>query len=272
MNCFKFPTGEAHFKSEGELSNLLYLPMQANLNDYLMSVALACDVYTRNNKVFDLLMPYLPYSRQDRPTSKEEPFSLKVVGNFLNGLGYRNLITLDVHSDVAYGCVDRLINIGPEQIWTSFAEYNLGTTYPTNREGFIDTTKCTLIVPDQGAGKKLAKLAHRFKNTAIGIKERNTENGHLTLKNIFGDVEGNDCFIVDDICDGGMTFILLTKALLERKARSVNLVVTHGVFTKGVDILFNAGIHQIYTTDSFPQTSSQVWLENVQNIYNRIIK
>ena len=70
---------------------------------------------------------------------------------------------------------------------------------------------------------------------------------------MFGAFAGRDCLIMDDICDGGGTFVLLAEYLLRHGAASVGLAVTHGIFTKGIDILFDAGISRIYTTDSFPQ-------------------
>lgn len=53
--------------------------------------------------------------------------------------------------------------------------------------------------------------------------------------------------IVDDICDGGATFMLLTKDLYKRGAKSINLFVTHGIFSKGLKPLKEAGINRIFT-------------------------
>ena len=51
---------------------------------------------------------------------------------------------------------------------------------------------------------------------------------------------------MDDICDGGRTFIELAKALKVDGPRSVWLYVTHGIFSQGFGVF--AGI---FTTDSF---------------------
>jgi len=55
--------------------------------------------------------------------------------------------------------------------------------------------------------------------------------------------------IVDDICDGGATFILLAKELYAAGAKEVNLFVTHGIFSKGLIPLYEAGIKRIFTQD-----------------------
>jgi ribose-phosphate pyrophosphokinase len=54
------------------------------------------------------------------------------------------------------------------------------------------------------------------------------------------DLTGKEVVILDDICDGGGTFIGLTKKLREKGAAKVTLYVTHGMFTKGVKILLES--------------------------------
>ena len=60
--------------------------------------------------------------------------------------------------------------------------------------------------------------------------------------------------IADDICVGGATFIALAKELKKKNAGKVVLFITHGVFSKGVDELFNSGIDEIWTTNSYNET------------------
>jgi ribose-phosphate pyrophosphokinase len=58
-----------------------------------------------------------------------------------------------------------------------------------------------------------------------------------------------DCLIVDDLCDGGYTFITLADKLRKNGARRVYLYVSHGLFSKGFPPLF-AKIDHIYCTNS----------------------
>ena len=44
--------------------------------------------------------------------------------------------------------------------------------------------------------------------------------------------------IIDDICDGGATFVNIAKELKQlNPSAALHLVVTHGLFTKGFDVL-----------------------------------
>lgn len=264
---FKFPTGESHVRLDELIkqnyailgqraSNVLYIPYDRSIsiNDHLMAVVLACETMKRfrGGDKFDLYLPYLPYSRQDRPTSKREPFSLKVIGNLLNDAPRKRLITLDVHSDSAYGCVNRLENIEAESIWLT------GSVTGTSRK--------TLVIPDQGAFKKYSSYTKHFDDYAIALKRRDTSNGHLQLETIVGNVIDKHCVIMDDICDGGGTFTMLAKALLDKGAKQIDLVVTHGIFTKGTQVLYDSGIQDIYTTDSFSQTDERLKIRRVSSI------
>jgi ribose-phosphate pyrophosphokinase len=253
FDFFKFPAGEVHCKTsrkdpllqclEGPDSmEMVYIPLEGNLNDHLMKVLLVTNTQKRKFGKQTLFLPYLPYSRQDRPTSEDEPFSLEVIGDILNLQEYSKVYTLDAHSDVAYGCVNNLVNIGPE--WVIRAAESIRSTNQSFKEKI-------LVIPDQGAYKRLSKLTHLFKDHVITIKKRNEATGHLVIKEVVGDVDDQDCLIVDDICDGGMTFTLLAKELFDRGAKSVELVVSHGIFSKGLQPLIQAGISRIYTTDSF---------------------
>jgi ribose-phosphate pyrophosphokinase len=55
---------------------------------------------------------------------------------------------------------------------------------------------------------------------------------------------------VDDICDGGGTFIGLVDALKKKNAGDLYLAVSHGIFSKGFDEL-TGSFKTIFTTDSF---------------------
>jgi ribose-phosphate pyrophosphokinase len=59
-----------------------------------------------------------------------------------------------------------------------------------------------------------------------------------------------DFLIVDDICDGGRTFIELAKVLRPLTSGQVKLYVTHGIFSAGFEAL--AGLDRIFVANPFP--------------------
>ena len=78
-------------------------------------------------------------------------------------------------------------------------------------------------------------------------KERDVSTGWITGFKLESPeiVVGKDILITDDICDGGMTFLKCAEALKEAGANSVSLYVTHGIFSKGLDI-FKGLVDNIY--------------------------
>ena len=106
-----------------------------------------------------------------------------------------------------------------------------------------------IIAPDNGAVKKASKIAEKFKLPLITcLKERDLATGHITKYRILDSIEKpGKALIVDDICDGGATFNILAKSLKEdTPVTEISLYVTHGIFSKGLDKLFE-NIDNIYS-------------------------
>jgi ribose-phosphate pyrophosphokinase len=124
------------------------------------------------------------------------------------------------------------------------------------REGLFtqkaDGAEVVLVSPDAGATKKVLDVARSFTNKFDVVradKVRNTSTGQITSTKIYGEVLGKCCVILDDICDGGRTFTELATVLKRKGAAKVILYVTHGIFSKGTQILLDSGIDLVYTNN-----------------------
>ncbi|MFY7909906.1 MAG: phosphoribosyltransferase family protein, partial [Emticicia sp.] len=114
-------------------------------------------------------------------------------------------------------------------------------------------TNLKLISPDGGALKKIYKVAEYLGGIEVveASKSRDVKTGKLTgFKVYHDDLEGSDCLIVDDICDGGGTFIGLADELKKKNSGKLYLAISHGIFSKGFDELSQC-FTQIFTTNSF---------------------
>jgi phosphoribosylpyrophosphate synthetase len=107
------------------------------------------------------------------------------------------------------------------------------------------TESSVACYPDKGARVKYTDFYNL--PSIHGNKIRNQDTGHIEQYDLFGNCEGKRILIVDDICDGGATFVLLADQLYANGAEEVNLFVTHGIFSKGLKPLRNAGIKRIFT-------------------------
>ena len=68
---------------------------------------------------------------------------------------------------------------------------------------------------------------------------------------IIGEVSGQTCILVDDICDTAGTLSNAAKALKEEKAKSVYAYITHGVLSEpAIERINNSPIDKMIITDS----------------------
>jgi ribose-phosphate pyrophosphokinase len=199
----------------------------------------------------DLYLAYVPYARQDRVCEAGEAFSLKVFCDLINSQNYSRVLIADPHSDVTPALLN---NVEVVHNYEAF-DYTL-----IDHSGFEGTT---IVSPDAGSLKKIYKFAqyHKCDRIIKADKVRDTKTGDIISTEVYCDnLQGEDVTIVDDICDGGRTFIELAKKLKEKGAGKITLVVTHGIFSKGLNV-FDGLIDKIMTTNSFYDGESTDFIE-----------
>jgi len=212
----------------------------------LIQLMMAVDALKRlSNEAIpvELVIPYFPYARQDRVCVEGEALGAAVMANFINNLGFAKVTIWDAHSEVSPALLNRVVNVPQIDLLKQCDELSQR----------LSTGGLTLISPDAGASKKTINIAETFNGEPEVIqaqKIRNLKTGEIVKTEVLGDVKGKRVLIVDDICDGGRTFIELAKVLKSEGALEVSLFITHGIFSKGLDV-FEGLIDAIYTTDSF---------------------
>jgi ribose-phosphate pyrophosphokinase len=230
-----FPDGQPHVNIQGvteddevkvvcsltDTSKLLQLPETANALENLFA----------KKKV--LVIPYLMAARYDRLMQHGDSVDLKVVADIINMCGFEKVYLYDVHSDVALLLIKNSIAITNEELVKAY-----------NKPAAV------LICPDAGAAKKVGKYFD-WNSTIQSIvycsKNRELATGKITLEVLEPDeCAGKNCVIIDDICDGGGTFLAIAEKI---KPAHLTLIVTHGIFSKGFETL-EKHFQQIIVSDS----------------------
>ena len=218
----------------------------------IIELALVKDALVRFAGVpVDLVLPYVPYARQDRVCDPGESFSILVFADLIRAMGFRRITIFDPHSSVTEAA------LRPDKVYTQFDIINYNRWFNVR----VMKNRSVILAPDAGAAKKLSKIAQFYERPlVIADKERDPATGKI-LKTVvpLADFDGQDVVIIDDICDGGRTFIELAQVLrekniakcIDRNVGKIILYVTHGIFSKGLHPLYAAGIDEIYTTDTF---------------------
>lgn len=252
-----FPGGEVHVELPPGDNSKPQIIARIQSSDDLMELLLVLNALKQEQiLVNEVYIPYLPYARQDRRCNPREAFSLEVLAGLLKDIPV--VTTLDVHSDVALKIMPNLKSI-------PFEYYSKEITYGK-----------TLVYPDEGAYKRLGQLGIR--PSIVLNKTRDPLTGDITGMGF--DVSarvsesdymfaGEDVLIVDDICDGGRTFIKAANFLRkELKVGSIDLFVTHGIFSNTLSV-FEDIIDTIYCTNSLEDELT--WYDDIRIIKRVII-
>jgi ribose-phosphate pyrophosphokinase len=201
-----------------------------------------------------LYTPYFLGARSDRQFQKGGVNYLKqVICPIINSLNFKVVTILDPHSDVLEACLNNFRKINNFPLIDDALSYLIG-------EGEED--QIVLVSPDAGAYKKVFDVAKEFNIEKIitATKVRDLKTGQIIRTEVPTLDQHNNLkyVIVDDICDGGRTFIELAKAIKNsRPTAEIYLVVTHGIFSGGFNELDEL-LDGIFCTNSYEDIESKV--------------
>lgn len=245
VNFIKFPSGETHFRTSGTFiadysintSSYNEIKLIYQSNDDMINLMLLDNFLDSRSIRTHLYCPYLPSSRQDR-TQLYEANALQVYSSILNNLkSVTSISYLDPHSLAAP---------------TALIKHNFEDSIKLPNI-ITNLTDPVYVAPDLGAVKRVQQLAGS-NPVLIANKRRDYLTGNITgmeLLNHNNNFHGKPFVVIDDICDGGRTFIELAKLLRQTYGDNINLYlhVSHGFFTKGIDILYSAGYTSVTCTN-----------------------
>jgi ribose-phosphate pyrophosphokinase len=251
-NSWVYPGGEVGVRALARAPQLLArIQSSEDLMRLVMWLGATQDAAGRPG-VERVLVPYLPYARQDRRAVEGDPNAIEVLARVLASTGVREWHALDVHSERSLaafrsaGCT--LVSQSPVE--------HLGRFLAT-LGGARDVW---LISPDTGASHKVREYAQALAPRGVrGViaceKVRNPHTGKLSGFRIPAPPElgaGATLVIADDICDGGGTFLGVADVVRSQYGAEVplHLFTTHGIYSHGLDALLER-FATLGSTDSF---------------------
>lgn len=215
-------------------------------------------------KDVELYVPYFIGGRSDRKFGYGETNYLKtVICPIINLQNFSKVSVMDPHSDVLEACLNNFKKINNFELVKN-ALLDLARVMRK-----FDRDEVVLVSPDAGAYKKVYDVAKEFNLEKIitATKVRDLKNGNILRTEVPTLDQHNNLMylIIDDICDGGRTFLELAKVIKEgRPTAKVYLIITHGIFSSGFKDL-NKFFEKIFTTNSI---SDRFENEDVLNIIN----
>jgi ribose-phosphate pyrophosphokinase len=242
-DLLRFSGGELHvrLKNPEEVKIATRVNIRANIHssDDLMEILLVNNAIRQLSEKTQthLYLPYLPYARQDRVCYPGEALSLEVIVQVLRTCNFTSVEVADLHNPDTRVFTKYSVVINNTEAYELISQ-----DFFSGLRKRLEAFNITIIAPDAGAAERARKVANKITKVPLPFrvaeKIRNSETGEITgTKLVPGPsvIKGTDVLIVDDICDGGRTFVELAKILHQEGAKSVSLYVTHGIFSKGFE-------------------------------------
>jgi len=253
----KFPDGQQALAVVSNFDTTQTIQIKSRLNSFQDLELIICTNQALKEMGADKVELYVPYflgARSDRKFLYGETNYLKnVICPIINSQGFSKVYVVDPHSDVLEACLNN---------FAKFSNYNLVEFALTKIDNKQDAQERTALVsPDAGALKKIFDVAYHFEisNVTTASKVRDIKTGNIIKTELpTMNLDGVEhIVIIDDICDGGRTFIELAKVIKEQTDKPIYLIVTHGVFSAGFKPLFEyfEGIFCTNSIDDIHETS-----------------
>lgn len=246
----------------------VYIVSSPNNSDKLIQLNMAIDSAKRAAaKEIIPIIPYFPYARQDKKDQTRGPIGAKVVAEMIENRGATSIVTFDLHADQIQG----FFNIPVTHMEGKFLfDDKINEMYLESGNNLV------LCSPDAGGTKRVKGIRDRMRDKydidlpMVMIDKTRTKANEVEEMVLIGDVDGKDIVIIDDMADTCGTLIKASQNLLEKGAKSVKSIVTHGVLSgPALDRLFEAivdprspnTLNEFICSDTLPLPSREVFIE-----------
>jgi ribose-phosphate pyrophosphokinase len=241
----------------------VFLVQTTNSSDNIMETLLVIDAAKRAGcKSFTLVAPFQAYSRQDKTDHLRSSIGSKVLADILTTAGMTRVMTIDLHASAIQGF------------------YNVPVIHLNGNKIFIDYIKehqiedLTIVAPDQGAVKRASDFCKAFPDASFAmINKKRIKPNEIHSMELVGDVTGRNVIIVDDMADTLGTMCKAAELLIEKGAKSVRAIATHGILSgKAYTNLESSVLTELLVSDSIPaKLSPKLKVISCDNIIARSI-
>jgi len=247
---YSYPDGHKHIVSDKDLHGEETLSVSIKSFDDLF---MASQVKAIHPELKNLFIKYMLAGRCDRRFSPGEALDLEIVCNYINSMGFQGVSVLRPHSDKTMELLNnaRIVDVTYDILTVCREEL-------AKVRGHV-----CYVIPDHGASRWIKPTDWHLESYITGNKKRNPDgrieisfvkndwSNKLSIDQLDRKKDYHNFVIIDDLCDGGGTFIEIAKKIKAAAPHArVYLAVTHAIFSKGFEP-FQGWIDHIYCTNSF---------------------
>ena len=215
-------------------------PVDRNLMELLLMIQAAKLASARR---ITGVIPWFPYSRQDRKAKPREPISGRLVADMLQLAGADRVLTMDLHAGQIQGFFT--IPVDHMTALPLFARHfrDLGL----HGEGVVS------VAPDAGRAKVAVRFAEMIEADFAIMNKTRPAHDVAAVTEITGRVRGEVALVGDDMITTGGTLLAGAQALKEHGATDVWVFATHGIFAgDSLQRFAEADLAGIVVTDTVP--------------------
>ena len=242
-------------------------------NDYLweLQIMIQAAKLASANRI-TAIMPWFPYSRQDKKSAPREPITAKLLADVLDAAGADRVLTMDLHAGQIQGFFR--IPVDHMTALPLFARY-YRETLGLHGDGVV------AVSPDPGRAKMATKFAQMLDADFALMNKQRPAHDVASVTEVVGDVRGKVAILSDDIIVTGGTLVAGAQALRDAGATKVYACATHwlvpddalaniaGSELAGVAVADTVPISELNRPDKLTVlTISGILAETIENVFS----
>src|SRR6266404_2025213 len=253
----QFPDGDSHVRIPllSECKNrevIIFHRLYPKQNTGVVALLFILDaVKNAGAKTVKIVVPYLPYARQDKQKLEGELLAANGLCRLLKKAGADSLITFDCH----------FLNAEGQQEFEGLPILNLsmGPELVKKAEEIIGGEDFEIIGPDDGSnylvsghgGQSMKKVRKEYDHGKIDYRDVHDIAGHLEVK-------GKNVLILDDMISSGSTMIKCLEKVTAAGAKNIACAATHGLFLFDCLDRLQVFTKNIFSSDSIENSRAMV--------------
>ena len=236
-------------------------------SENIMELSLMIDAAVRASAdTVTVVIPYFGYGRQDRKDQPRVPISSRVIVDILTAMGTDRIITLDLHSTQIQG----FAKIPFDNLYSRSVIFNA-----IQSESF-EPENSVVLAPDIGSAKMSQGYAKNLGMHFALIDKRRFAPNQVEINHLIGRLENMDVLIIDDMIDTAGTLVNAASAAINKGAKSVTAIATHGVLSDpAIERIEKSDIKKVIITDtiSVPKHKliDKLKIISVSNIFGQAV-
>jgi len=217
-------------------------PSSENLMELLLMVDAAKRASARH---IAAVIPYFGWARQDRKDKPRVPIAAKMIAGMIESAGATRVMTMDLHADQIQG----FFQIPVDHLYAS-------TIFLPYIQSLKLDDLC-IASPDMGGSKRAYAYAKALNSDVVVCYKQRKKANVISHMELIGDVTGKNVVLVDDMVDTAGTLAKAGDLIIEKGAKSVRAICTHGVLSgNAYEKIEKSKLEELIVTDTVPKIKS----------------